>query len=160
MADQSILGGRELDAMLQSLPTKIEKNILRAALRAGVNEFKKEMQANVPVKNGKLKRSIKVSTKSKGGRVSAKVKAGGKAAPHAMLVEFGTKPHKIAPKKAGGLLIGGNVVGAVDHPGAKAHPFARPALDSKQGQAVAATGSKIRERLTKEGINTPAPEEL
>lgn len=158
MADQSILGGRELDAFLQSLPVKLERNILRSALRAGGNEFKAEAQANVPVKSGKLRKSVRVSTKSKGGKVSAHVKAGGKAAPHAQLVEFGTKPHKIAPKKAGGLTIGGNIVSAVDHPGAKPHPYMRVALDAKTGAAVQAVAQQVRKRLTKEGINVPAPQ--
>lgn len=158
MADQNIIGGRELDAMLQSLAPKIERNILRSALRAGGNEFKDEAKANVPVKSGALRRSIKVSTKAKGGRVTVSVKAGGKLAPHAMLIEYGTKPHKITPKGAGGLLIGGNVVAVVHHPGVKPHQFLRPALDSKQGEAVAAVAAQIRKRLTKEGINVPAPE--
>jgi HK97 gp10 family phage protein len=160
MSDQSIVGGRELDAFLQTLSVKVERNILRAALRAGANEFKAEAQAKVPVLSGKLRRSLKVSTGSKNGRVTAKLKVGGKLAPHAMLVEFGTKPHKIVPEGAGGLLIGGHVVGAVHHPGAKAKPFLRPAFDGKSTAAIGAVAAKIRERLTKEGINVPAPEEV
>jgi HK97 gp10 family phage protein len=158
MADQSITGGRELDAFLQTLSVKVEKNILRAALRAGANEFKTEAQAKAPVKSGKLRRSLKVSTGSKGGRVTAKLKVGGKMAPHAMLVEYGTKPHKIAPKNGGGLLIGGNVVGEVNHPGARARPFLRPSFDGKSAAAIGAVAAKIRERLTAEGVNVPAPE--
>lgn len=158
MSDETIIGGRELDAFLQLLPAKVEKNIMRAALRAGANEFKAEAKVNVPVDDGDLKRSIRVTTRTKSGTVYASVKAGGKKAPHWHFVEFGTKPHKIAPKGAGGLLIGGHVVGAVNHPGAKPKPFFRPALDSKSGQAITAVGAKIRERLTKEGINAPAPE--
>lgn len=158
MADENIRGGRELDAFLQTLSVKVEKNILRSALRAGANEFKNEAKANVPVSSGKLRRSLRVSTKSKGGRVTASLKAGGKMASHAMLVEFGTKPHKIAPKNAEALLVGGQVVGEVDHPGARPHPYLRPALDSKQGQAIAAVAAQVRKRLTAEGLNVPAPE--
>jgi hypothetical protein len=35
----------------------------------------------------------------------------------------------------------------------------RPAFDSAQRSALAAVAAKIRERLTLQGINTPAPEE-
>lgn len=158
MADQSIIGGRELDAAMASLSIKVEKNILRSALRAGANQYKEEVKANIPVDSGDLRRSVRVSARSKGGRVTASVKIGNKKAWYARLVEFGTKAHKIAPKGGGGLLIGGNIVGAVDHPGARPQPFARPAFDSKATEAIAAVAAQIRKRLTKEGINAPAPE--
>lgn len=158
MADELIRGGRELAEFLQQLPVKVEKNIMRAALRAGAAVIREEAKANVPVDSGMLKRSLKVTTNTKRGRVTAKLKVGGKLAPHAHLVEFGTKPHKIKPKRAGGLTVAGNVVAEVDHPGAKPHPFMRPAFDSKSTDAVSAVAGKVRERLTAEGINVPAPE--
>lgn len=158
MSDVNITGGRELDEMLRTLSVKIEKNILRSALRAGANEFKDEIKANVPVDEGDLKRSARVTTRIKNGTVYASVKVGGKKAPHAHLVEFGTAAHKIAPRGAGALLVGSHLVGAVDHPGARAKPFARPAFDAKPTEAAAAVAAQIRKRLTLEGINTPAPE--
>lgn len=158
-SDQTIGGGRELDDMLRTLAPKIHANIMRSALRAGANEFKKQAQATVPVDTGELRRSLAVSTRSRGGTVTATLKARGKIAPHAHLVEFGTKPHKIAPKgKKGALKIGINVVGAVSHPGSKPKPFFRPAFDSKASAAIQSTAAKIRERLTAEGLNTQAPE--
>ncbi len=159
MADQSIFGGRELDAFLQQLPVKVEKNILRAALRAGANEFKEEAKQRVPVDEGDLRASIRVTTRTKRGTVYASLKVGGKRAPHANLVEFGTTAHKIVAKKQGALSFNGIAVREVDHPGAKAQPFMRPAADSRPPQAVAAVAAKIRERLTKENINTRAPED-
>lgn len=159
MADQSITGGRELDAYLQSLSVKVERNILRSALRAGTNEFKKDMQAKVPVDEGDLKKSIRTTTRAKKGTVYAAVKVGGRRAPHAHLVEFGTAAHKIRAKKGGALVVNGNAVSEVEHPGARAQPFARPAFDTGATPAIAAVGAKIRERLTKENINVPAPED-
>lgn len=159
MADETIVGGRELDAFLQQLPVKVEKNILRAALRAGCNELKQDAQQKVPVDDGDLKRSIRVTTRIKRGTVYASVKAGGRKAPHAHLVEFGTKAHKIVAKKQDALAFNGQVVREVDHPGAKEQPFMRPTFDGGTGKALTATGAKIRERLTKEGINNPAPED-
>lgn len=158
MADEAITGGRELDAFLQQVSVKVEKNILRAALRAGSNEFKKDMQQNVPVEEGDLRRSIRTTTRAKKGTVYAFVKVGGRRAPHAHLVEFGTAAHKIRAKKGSALVVNGQAVREVDHPGAKAQPFARPAFDTGAQSALVAVGAKIRERLTKENINVPAPE--
>lgn len=61
----------------------------------------------------------------------------------AHLVEFGTKPHLIAPKGQSGALkikrgVGPAVYveGAVRHPGARAKPFMRPAYDTKGREVV------------------------
>ena len=156
--ERNISGGRELDAFLQTLAVKVEKNIMRSALRAGANVFKDEAKANVPVDLGDLRRSIRVTTGAKGGQVTASVKAGNKKAFYWRFVEFGTAAHKIAPKNGRALAIGGKVVRAVNHPGARAKPFLRPALDAKAEMALRAIGVQIRARLTKEGINTPAIE--
>lgn len=158
MADETILGGRQLAEFLQQLPVKVEKNIMRAALRAGAAVIREEAKAQVPIDSGALRRSLKVSTNTKNGRITAKLKVGGKLAPHAHLVEFGTKPHKIKPKRQQALSFGGTVAREVDHPGARPRPFMRPAFDSHSSEAVAAVAAKVRERLTNEGINVPAPE--
>lgn len=159
MADEStIIGGRQLAEFLQQLPVKIEKNIMRAALRAGAAVIREEAKTQVPVDSGALRRSLKVSTSTKRGRITAKLKVGGTLAPHAHLVEFGTKPHKIKPKRQQALSFGGVVAREVDHPGARPRPFMRPAFDSHSSEAIAAVGAKVRERLTNEGINVPAPE--
>jgi len=159
MADEAITGGRALDAFLQQLPVRVERNIMRAAMRAGANEIKKGAQGAAPVDDGDLRASIRVTTRSKGGTVYASVKAGGKKAPHWHWVEFGTAPHKIKAKPGHALDVNGAAVREVDHPGARAHPFFRPTFDGRAAAAIAAVAAKIRQRLTKEGINVPAPEE-
>lgn len=159
MAEESIIGGRELDAFLQQLPVKVERNIMRAALRAGANEFKAAAKSGVPVDDGDLRASIRVTTRSKNGTVYASLKAGGKKAPHWHWVEFGTAAHKIRAKPQHALSFGGVTVREVEHPGAKPHPFMRPAFDAAATAAIAAAAAKIRQRLTMEGINVPAPEE-
>lgn len=186
MADSSetIRGGRELAQFLQQLPVKVEKNIMRAALRAGAAVLREAARNNVPVDDGLLRKSVRVSTNSKHGVVTATVKAGDKKAFYAHMVEYGTRPHLIKVRdedrpinykltqKRGvltrvsirtmnrhSLQIGGHFVGAsVKHPGATPKPFMRPALDSKSSAAIQAVSAKIRERLTQEGINAPAPE--
>lgn len=158
MADQNITGGAELSRMLSSLPAKIEKNIMRSALRAGAAVIRAEAKTTAPVLTGALQKSIRISGKAKGGQITVSLKMGGAKAPHAHLVEFGTRPHKIAAAVADALAIGGNVVVGVEHPGAKPSPFFRAAFDSKSAAAIEAVGAQIRKRLTAEGINTPAPE--
>jgi HK97 gp10 family phage protein len=157
--EETIVGGRALDDFLQQLPVKVERNIMRAAMRAGANEFKKGAQDAAPVDDGDLRASIRVTTRSKKGTVYASVKAGGKKAPHWHWVEFGTAAHKIKAKPQHALAFNGTTLREVDHPGARAQPFMRPTFDARAAAAIAATAAKIRERLTKEGINVPAPEE-
>ncbi|ATQ74854.1 hypothetical protein CR152_10210 [Massilia violaceinigra] len=158
MADSNIRGGRELSAFLSALPAKLEKNIMRSALRAGAVVIRDEAKANVPVDQGLLQKSVRISSGTKRGTVTGTVKAGGRMAPHAHLVEYGTRPHKIEPKNAGALAINGTPFRSVEHPGARPQPFMRPALDAKAPQAIEAIAAQIRKRLTAEGINVPAPE--
>lgn len=154
---KNIKGGKELDEFLKSLPAKVEKNIMRSALRAGVNVLKDAAKQNVPVKSGDLRRSIKVSTGSRGGIVTAKVQTN---MWYAHFVEFGTAAHTIKAKGKGMLAFGGIFARAINHPGAKAKPFMRPALDSRTDAAIEAVTNRVRERLTAEGINTQAPEPI
>ncbi len=158
MSDSSITGGRELDAFLQTLSVKVEKNIMRSALRAGANVFKDDVKANIPVESGDLRATVRVSTQAKSGTVTASLKVGGKKAFYWHFVEFGTAAHRIGPKNAKALALSGVVVGFVHHPGARPKPFMRPAFDNKAGAAIDAVATQIRARLTLEGINAPAPE--
>lgn len=169
MTTVNVKGLKELNALLQSLPVKVEKNILRGAMRAGANVVKNEAKLLAPVGNpsgrnatlyggyrGALRDSIRVSGQAKGGNVIASVKAGGKTKAgadvyYAHMVEYGTKPHVIE----GPVVINGVFVGDISHPGTSPRPFMRPALDSKSGAAVVAAGDYIKKRLaTKEGLNT------
>jgi HK97 gp10 family phage protein len=157
MADQNIIGGRALDAALQTLSAKVEKNILRSALRQGANQFRDEVRANIPVESGDLRRSVRVSTRSKGGTVYASLKIGSKKAFYARFLEFGTQPHGV---KKGASVKRGKYQDGTLNPGLVPRAYARPAFDAKAGQALAAIMAQIRKRLTAEGINSPAPEVL
>lgn len=182
--DETIVGGRELAQFLQQLPLKVEKNIMRAALRAGAAVIRDAARENAPVDDGLLRKSVRVTVSAKGGVVKAAVKAGDSRAFYAHMVEYGTRPHlikvreddrpinyrltqkrsevtrvSIATINRHALRIGSHFVGpAVHHPGADKKPFMRPALDEKSTAAIQAVSDKIRERLTKEGINVPTPE--
>ena len=145
-----VSGLSELDKLLKELPAKIEGNIMRGAMRAGAKVFANRAKQMVPVKSGQLRDSIKVSTRSKRGRVSATVRAGSKKAFYAHMVEFGTARHFIKPRKRKSLFFAGIAREVVDHPGASPKPFMRPALDGGQVEAVNAAADYIRKRLAKE----------
>ena len=155
MSDVSVKGLAELQKFLDTLPAKMEQNILRSALRAGANIVRDEARQNAPDKTGILKAGLKVSTSSRRGVVTAKVKATGKHAYIAPWIEYGTAAHKITGKKGGLLSFGGIFAKSVQHPGITAKPFMRPALDSQSQAAVVAVGNHIKNRLAKKnGLDT------
>jgi HK97 gp10 family phage protein len=150
VSELHVSGLSELDKLLKELPAKVERNILRGAMRAGAKVFESRAKELVPIKSGQLRDSIKVSTRSKRGRVSATVRAGGKKAFYAHMVEFGTARHFIKPRKRKSLFFAGLAREVVDHPGSAPRPFMRPALDGGQAEAVNAAADYIRKRLAKE----------
>lgn len=152
MADVHVKGLRELHRMLQALPLKIERNIMRGALRAGANVILEQARTNVPVAEtsdrnreryggyaGALRDSLRVGTRSRKRRVTSYVRAGGIKTKggadvyYAHWVEYGTAPHSNGRRGM--------------HPGARPHPFLRPAADTKQTEAVVAVGKYVYRRL-------------
>lgn len=158
MADtQHIKGLDQLYALLQQVPAKIERNVMRGALRKGMaDEIKPAAQANIHSVSGQLAEGLKVGTRARGSTVSANLKAKG---PHGFLgpwIEFGVKPHIIAAKKGGSLFLGYGVFAKVaQHPGFKGRGFMRNALDARAQAAVIAAAEYMKQRLaTKEGLDT------
>lgn len=147
MSDIQITGLVELNALLQTLPAKVEAKILRQGLRAGQKEILEAAKSRVPVASGALRASLKIKTSSKRGVVSARLVAGSKTAYYAHMVEFGTAQHFIKPKRARSLFFAGLARKVVDHPGARAKPFLRPAFDEAQGKALESMRAYIARRL-------------
>ena len=163
---------KELAQFLDELPAKLQKNVMRGALRAGCNVIRAEAKAWCPpgtpsAENvrlyggytGALRDSIRVGAKSSGSIVTGYVKAGGKVKGadvyYAHMIEYGTKAHTIKARDGGALSFGGGFVQSVRHPGIKPRPFMRPALDSQSTAATVATAEYMKNRLaTKEGLDT------
>jgi len=161
-----VKGLKELNRFLQQLPEKVEKNIMRGAMRAAAKPVMAEAKANAPtgepsdtakrryrVYNGALRDSIRISSRldRRNKQVKARIIVGGKSKktgadvfyPH--IIEHGSAPHSV--RKGG--------KGPVTHPGMRPKPFMRPALDSQAGEAIKAAGEYVKKRLrTKHGINT------
>lgn len=150
MSTLKIEGLADLNKLLKELPSKIERNIMRGALREGSKEFLERAKEEVPVRSGRLRKSLRISTRFKKGEVTASMSAGGKGAFYAYMVEFGTAAHLIKPKRKKSLIVNGAQVASVDHPGAEEKPFMRPAFDAGSADAVQAVAEYIKKRLDKE----------
>lgn len=170
----NVKGLSELNKFLQELPIKVERNILRGALRAAAKPILDEAKALCPVGDpssegkkiyklyrGALRDSLRIGTKSNGGRVTASIKAGGKLKNgaevfYAHMIEFtGAVPHTESGKNRKHLSFGGQFFQSVEHPGMSSKPFLRPSLDGQASNAVIAAANYMKERLaTKEGIDT------
>jgi HK97 gp10 family phage protein len=126
MADADVRGFSELEELLKKLPDEIAKKTVVNGLKAGGRLLVKGMKARVPVKTGKLRDSIVVttsrrSTKGKGQAVIAFRKP---VSRRVHLTEFGTKH-------------------------AKAHPFIRPTLDTEGAAAIEAIGKALGSGVVK-----------
>jgi len=153
MADVVIVvkGLKELNEFLDTFPEKMQNRAMRGGLRAGMNVVKPIAQANIHSVSGALAKGLKVSTRSRGGTVTASLKATGPHGYVAKFLEYGTAPHMIAAKFGKALqLADGKLVRAVHHPGTWPRPFMRPALDSEAKRAVDATAAYIKMRLDTE----------
>lgn len=153
---RNLKGGKELQEFLNQLPVKLENNVMKSALRAGARVIADEAKVLVPVgDSGKLRESIRVSVRSRKGRVSASAKAGNKEAFYYNWIEYGTAAHEIRPKNGKSLFFSGLFSELIDHPGARAKAFMRPAFDNKASEAIQAVGRMIGKRLNKAGLNAP-----
>jgi HK97 gp10 family phage protein len=175
MSDTTIIKGLDqLQLALDTLPGKVQFNIMRGAVRAGAKVVQQRAISIAPEEDasttnaykaslgwspGALKRSIKYSARISGQNVIGKVKAGDKIAFYAHMVEFGTAAHVIRAKPGSVLAFGGGVT-SVNHPGSRRNPFMRIAMDSTPADALRAVGEYARGRLTKEGLEVPAPEDV
>jgi len=105
-----IKGLEDLIKKLNALPDNLEKKVIRAAVRQGANVIKEKAKSYVPVDEGTLRDSIKVSgSRAQKGIIAFRIrptkkKGKGKSVFYGRFQEFGTS--KMA-----------------------AHPFMRPAYD-------------------------------
>lgn len=157
MLEVKITGLAELDKALRELPDKIQRNVVRAALRQGSKAIVAEARQQLVGhdRTGHLSESIRASVRLRRGVPHATVTAGDKRAYYAHMVEFGTAAHFIKPKKSKSLFFAGLTRNGVDHPGARRVPFMRTTLDTAAQAALQAFADQVRKRLTKQGINTP-----
>lgn len=156
-----LTGFKELEQELDKLGASVAKRLGKAALRDGAKEIvleaKRNLLAKTTKRTGNLEKSIGVVTGK--GKYSANVlittRTTGKfKGAHGHLIEFGTKPHDIKPRKKRWLKLGNLFLKLIKHPGSKALPFLGPALESKAEATIDRTGRKLWQLIEKEHTKT------
>lgn len=126
--------------MLAGLGDKLGSQVIDKVLRKAASPMlkrAKELSSNADV-SGDTTKSIGIIANRKSNTIKLGPRRGnGFKGHHAHLLEYGTAPHIIKAKAAGGLLhFAGTYVTEVQHPGIAAQPFMRPAFDQTNGQVV------------------------
>lgn len=174
----TVKGKAEVREYIAEAPAKL-RNVLRGAARAGAKVVSDEIKVRTP--SEEVRDNLRTRTKQGDGRivVTIDVKPGWPRSLGTWL-EYGTSPHFISvddsvrqgmsaarinrlakePDHSHSLIIGGKFVGAtVFHPGARPEPVFRPALDTKQAEAIAAAQGYINSHVSRSGIVTTAEPE-
>ena len=155
MSEVHVKGLADLQKYLDQLAPKLEANVMRNALRAGMKEIQPVAAQNINNVSGLLAKGLKIKTSTRRGVAKATLVTTGKHAFIAKWVEFGTAAHNIAARNGGSLFFRGLFTKLAFHPGSRPKPFLRPALDQQSQAAVIAAGNYIKKRLsTKFGLNT------
>lgn len=116
-----VQGIKEIERTLKSFGTDVAIKITKKALRAGAKIILTEAQSKVPVKTGKLRDSLKITSRKKGDRFSYAV---------------GTSNNKNL--FVGKTFYAGFIEYGAPARGLPARPFMRPAFDAKSAEAVKA----------------------
>ncbi len=165
MGANAVLGLKELSQELLALAKEFDDSgvIVEKALFAAANVVLDDAKARVPVKTGRLRDSGYATTvrfnnyvpdpkriKKIRPRPGTAVVAFSSKKAH--LLEYGTGPHVI-PKKGKRknqkvLKIGDGFAKTVYHPGSRAFPFLRPALDENKDEVI-----RVMEDEIQKGIN-------
>lgn len=139
-----------------------QSGALRDSIRVSVRARYGKVTASIKAGGGPTKKQVRTTPS---GRTSVKYSN----AYYAHMVEYGTRAHYLKSQKtkawrlvankqassgfAKRLVVTGET-GAM-HPGARPHPYMRPALDNRAGDALVAAGEYLKKRLaTKEGLDT------
>jgi HK97 gp10 family phage protein len=147
----------DMQRRLALVGARVAARVAGKASRKGLNVVLRSAKQKVTKRTGLLKKSLAVIQKKYkhtgtiynlvGPRRDMKdPQTGENPANIAHLVEFGTAPHTMAPKgMAGSLKIKRregpqvHVRGEIEHPGARAKPFLRPAYDERGREAINVT---------------------
>lgn len=162
-----IHGLSDLHTALQTLPSRLEANVLGGAMRAGMRVMRDVARQNLfnagAIRTEELWRSVRVRTKrgARGRGVAAvELVAGNAKAWYAHLVEFGSggyysgrgtksrrQPYKIRAKPGKRLALPGMFRQSVTHPGIQPRRFMRDAIDTSSQASIDAAIAYMRRRI-------------
>ena len=131
-------GLKELDEALKALPQIIARTVAANALKDAAEPLLEDLRTSTSFsdKTGNLRNSIGVQVLRKTRQGSFQVRIGARA-PHAHLIEYGTKAHLMFAKKGTVLASYNRIMGMeVRHPGSKPRPFFRPAWHRRKGEIM------------------------
>ena len=158
VGSMTVMGDKELAKALKMLGSaKVVRALSRKAIVAANAPIRKAMKAKAPKDKGNLKKSIvsKVRTYPNGNVVGITgprnqlfMDNEGRwinPSRYAHIVEYGAAPHLIRR-----VTIDGTFYPVVQHPGAPAQPFMRPAWAGSKGAAFNAARRKYATEIAKE----------
>lgn len=167
----TVSGRAEVKRYMAQIPQAMRAKILRGAAKAAAKVVADEAKDRAISED--VASAIVTRSKLDGDRIVVRITVKGQwPLSVGTWLEYGTDPHFISVDdsqrqgmsvgrvnelhKEGSLVIGGKFVGkTVHHPGATPHPFLRPALDIKEGEAIEAAQGYITTRLAREGLGGP-----
>lgn len=147
---------------------RVFEDEVKRTVPVGSGRLRNSVRVSVRLLRGRVMATVKVGGRSKEKEVirlpNGRLKIKYVSPFYAKWVEFGTARHAIKATTAKGLVLRSNsrassgfanrwmvtVLDSVEHPGAKARPFMRPAFDGKNSAALDAVADYIRARLPRE----------
>jgi HK97 gp10 family phage protein len=148
---------KELDALGERIAVKGIRLALRRAGTAFLDAMKSRINTAPPRRTRKgvilrhLAEMLRIRVKAdKYGDCTARIGPTKQGASLANWLEFGTAPHTIQARHGHALLLpGGQPIFKVEHPGAAAKPFMRPAFDGEWERALDIFKSTIASYIEK-----------
>lgn len=131
-----VKGMEELVRNLSVLQVSAKVRVAEA-VRETSKELRKEARTRVPRKSGAFAKRIR--TKFSKDQLTARTAAfarSGRPHPLSHIIEFGTKPHSLAPKAKRALTIGDGFAASAQHPGTAAKPWLFPSFEAVKPKYV------------------------
>lgn len=128
MATIEVKGARELAEKLKTLPDKVAKRFMAAAMKKGAEPILADAVGGAPVKTGTLAASMNISSRSRGGETQVRVGVGD--AYWAIMNEGGAvgPGKRVQPKR----------------------PFMAPALERNAAEATEITARELKVKIETE----------
>ena len=150
-----VKGLDDLLRLMSEFPTRVKKNVMRGALRAGAVLIAEGARQRVPELTGQLKASIRVdSFIRKDGTPMAVIKAGSRDTVYAIAKGGRKTKAEYKSVNAGGKVTyhAAYYAAWVEFGTSKApsRPFIRPAFDGQKEAAIQAIGDYLEKRLPEE----------
>lgn len=143
-----VIGGKEIEKALRKKLAEAQEALEQVA-QAAADPVREAAAEKAPELTGELsRRIIQETTDKEKNQVVVSVGPDDEVDWYGLFVEFGTPPHTVKRDRARGLQVDEDGFAAsMEHPGARAQPYLRPALDGETDAATAAAGKELKKAL-------------